>query len=648
MAQTSAWAALLGAGSLLISPSALALSLEAGPVEARIDTTLSAGVAFRMEDPASDQIGIANGGLARSVNDDDGNYGYEKGDVVSAALKATFDVDASFGRGFGMFSRFSAFYNPEATDADTLQQRLAADGGLGRPRSPGTPELGRDGHSRLDNSVELLDLFVYADFDLLGTPVLARFGRQVVSWGESTFIRNGINVINPIDVAKFRLPGSEIKEALTPLPMLFAGTPLTDNLSFEAFWQTDWQETEIDPRGNFFSTNDFASDDGDKAVVSFGRRHDDNTRPFAVLDDDPANDGAQQVWVPRDPNRRPGQEEHQAGGALRYFSSALNNSEFALYYLNYHSRLPLVSAVRGAATTPGNLGAPTCSTNPDSVDSEGNSNCRSTFMVEYPEDISLWGLSFNTTAPGGIAVQGEYSYRPNNPVQIAATEIILAALVPSGSTLGAYAPGDEIRGYERIDTQQVQVTLTKAMGPSFGANQWILLGELGYTHQDLSDTLFNGPGAGLPSCRNPAPVVAATANGSCQEAVGGGYATTSSWGYRLVTRLDFNSVFGAINVSPRAIFFHDVNGVSSTFNEDNQILGIGVGFDYLNRWQADIAYTMFSGGRTYSGTDPIPGGTEIAPGTFAPGTPDQPVNFATSANPSRDRDFLAISVSYAF
>jgi len=41
-----------------------------------------------------------------------------------------------------------------------------------------------------------------------------RLGRQVISWGESTFIPNGINVINPIDVARLRTPGSELREAL--------------------------------------------------------------------------------------------------------------------------------------------------------------------------------------------------------------------------------------------------------------------------------------------------------------------------------------------------------------------------------------------------------------------------------------------------
>ena len=48
-----------------------------------------------------------------------------------------------------------------------------------------------------------------------------RAGKQVVNWGESTFIGGGINSINPIDVSAFRRPGAEIKEGLIPVNMLF-------------------------------------------------------------------------------------------------------------------------------------------------------------------------------------------------------------------------------------------------------------------------------------------------------------------------------------------------------------------------------------------------------------------------------------------
>jgi hypothetical protein len=99
--------------------------------------------------------------------------------------------------------------------------------------------------------------------------------------------------------------------------------------------------------------------------------------------------------------------------------------------------------------------------------------------------------------------------------------------------------------------------------------------------------------------------------------------------------MEFNNAIGAATLSPRIAFSHDVEGVSPTFNEDTKAITVGLGYNLRQVWQADLAYTSFYGGRTYSGTDPAMTGT-------------QPRTFATSANPLKDRDFLAVSLSYAF
>ena len=68
-----------------------------------------------------------------------------------------------------------------------------------------------------------------------------------MSWGESTFIQNSINVINPVDVSKLRVPGAELKEALTPVGIVSASLGVTDNVSVEAYWQYDYERILIDP-----------------------------------------------------------------------------------------------------------------------------------------------------------------------------------------------------------------------------------------------------------------------------------------------------------------------------------------------------------------------------------------------------------------
>lgn len=53
-----------------------------------------------------------------------------------------------------------------------------------------------------------------------------------------------------------------------------------------------------------------------------------------------------------------------------------------------------------------------------------------TGLLEYPEDIKLYGVSFNTSF-GEISFQGEIAYRPNLPLQVDDIDVAFAALQPS-------------------------------------------------------------------------------------------------------------------------------------------------------------------------------------------------------------------------
>lgn len=623
----------LGGLALGLPLAAHAINLEFGEVKGSLDTTVSLGTTISMEDPDKGLIGIANGGTSRSVNEDDGKRNYQSGDTISTTIKATNDLDLQYRAG-GVFARGSYFYDAEA-DRDR-------------------EFFGQKGKDRLVAEIDLLDLFAYYNFKIGDRNASIRLGKQVVNWGESTFIGNSINTINAIDVARLRAPGSELKEALLPTPMFWGSVSLTSSLSLESVWIWNFDRIEIDPRGSFFSTNDFISDDGNFAYVGSGRRNDQSTSTTVTM----ANAlNISAVGIGRGQTREPEHKAEQYGFALRYFADWLNSTEFGLFYLKYHSRAPLISGSRSTSFT-----------------NTGTRAATASYFVDYAEDIELYGLSFNTDGPLGIALQGEYSYRPNLPVQLASTELLLSALLLPNTidaaegrnvtdpTVVAALAGTEAEGFRRTHAHQVQMTGTKAFGPTLGANQFVLLGEVGATKLELDkDLLFNAPSVHLPSCRNIAPIILAVGNGSCQEAVGGGYADRTSWGYRAVARMDFESVIGAAQLSPRLVFSHDVNGVGPAFNQESKAITLGLGINYLQRWQADIGYTSFFGGRDYAGTDPntLPPPNPplpIGPGVTIPGaspTPlagdvSQPFTFSSSANPNEDRDFLAISVSYAF
>jgi hypothetical protein len=192
------------------------------------------------------------------------------------------------------------------------------------------------------------------------------------------------------------------------------------------------------------------------------------------------------------------------------------------------------------------------------------------------------------------------------------------------------------RGWERVKASQFQVTGTKAFPNVLGAEQAVVVGEFGYTkyHNLPSEVKFNGPAVFLPATQ----LGAIAAGGNAVQA--DGFVTSTSYGYRLVGRAEYPSVFLGVNVSPRIAFNHDIKGVSQTFNEGARSLSLGAAFDYQKKLLVDLSYTTYGGGRTYCGTD-VPATSQ----TLAAG---QSASFCSSANPIKDRDFISFSVSYSF
>ena len=628
--------ALLGA----IPAQALQFDLPNG-IRANVDTTLSYGIAVRASDRDPSLIGIANGGTSRSVNEDDGNLNFDKGDPFANVIKATVDAEIKW-RNFGFFGRGTAFYDFDLADSD---------------------KLGPTGKDRLGKNVVGLDGFFYANFEPGGRNLRVRAGRQVISWGESTFIPNGINVINPVDLSKLRIPGSELKEAFIPTTGLWGSLELTQNATLEGFYLTNHDKVRLDPRGSYFSNNDFASDDSNRVILSFGRRVDERFPPgnpvpptiptlgaaaAAVLG--PFNPAAS-VWAPRSPDRDPS-DDGQYGLALRYLATGLNNTEFGFYFMNYHSRIPLFSGIKG---TPTSLLTGTPFIAPICANAALRALCHTgtaTYFAEYPEDIRLYGLSFNTAGPLGIALQGEYAYRPNQPIQYATPELLLASLglpnlvtgftqipgAPTGATSAALVPdGTYMRGWERVKASQFQLTGTKSWPNVLGAEQLVFVGEAGFNwfHNLPSGVKFNGPAVFLPATQFGAVLSSAF---SVQNP--DAFLTEFSWGYRLAARLEFANAFLGGNLAPRFAWAHDVKGVGPNFNQGVKSQSLGLSWDYQRRWIVDVQATAYSGGRTFCGTDTPPPGGVVTPG--------QPATWCSSANPLRDRDFYSFSVSYSF
>ncbi len=574
---------LMGGGS------ALALEIPTGDtgIEARLDTTVTVGASVRTQrrDPAL--IGRANTGTASSVNVDDGNLNFDRGDFTSLAGRVTHELDVAW-RNLGFFGRLFYFYDAAIMDLE-----------------PARTEFTDVAKGRAGRGIELQDAYAVGSFELAERPVTIRAGNQVLSWGESTFIPNGVNVINPVDVARLRVAGAEIRDALVAVPMVNAQVGLIDNLSLEGFYQFAFEETELEPVGTFFSTNDFIAPGGERLFLGFG----------AIPDQPPPPPGANPplgTFVPRAPDRKPG-DQGQFGFALRYFADALNDTEFGLYYIRHHSRLPLVSARTG---TLAGLVA-------------GDYARSARYFKELPESIDLLGASFNTALDTlGVALQGEVSYRFNQPLQVDDVELLYAGLSPldpflpmpvfGQNQLGSFGFEEEISGFRREGVLQTQLTATHLTGPALGADQVTLVGEVGATFipglPDEDQLRFDGPGTFTSA--NPL----FTAAGIQPETTTGGFGDEFSWGYRLLMRADFLGAIGPVNLLPQIAFAHDVSGTTpqplGTFVEGRKAITLTLGATYLNAVRGELSYTSFFGG-----------------GRF---------------NLVRDRDFVSLAISYSF
>lgn len=651
----------------LSSQQVSAKNFELGGFEVNFDSTFSAGSSWRIEDrDFENQIGKSNHPSfnwtgynaalnpiysssdvwARpgtySNNGDAGNLNFDSGDTFSKLIKGTHELDIRKGN-FGLFTRFMYFYDFELMDENRAYRNPTS----GNQVDPCADE---DSKEQVCRDFRLLDAFVYADFDLNdgNNPLSIRLGQQVVNWGESTLISHGINV-NPVDIDRLKAPGADLKEAFIPVGMLWASLGITENISFEAFYQYEWQETRLPVAGTYFSTNDFASENGYQNNVQLGftsnpdmdlahvtsslnNLYSDWGSALQAQGIDPLSaeasamlanmylayptkvalkgKGANGMTKPKDSG--------QYGMKFSWYVPELNETEFSFYHVNYHSRRPLISAVASdftAASIADDLAY--IAKHEITEDNVTDLDAFSSGALVYPEDIKLYGLSFNTVL-GETSFAGEFTYREDEPLQIDDVELLYSVmpeqLAVAGirpdfaeiSQLETLAPGEGVQGYVTSDTMQLQFTATHLFGPSLGADSWVLLGEVGgVTINDMPDPnelRLNVSGTGRTGKmygvegKDYTLLHQALSNGPETNP----FPSASAWGYRLVAKGEYNNLFSGVNVSPRMVFSHDVNGITPDpmylFIEDRKSLGLNLNFNYQNAWSLDMSYNKFWGG----------------------------------------------------
>lgn len=622
-----------------IAGQAYGLEFQLGEVEGRFDSQLSVGASWRLNDADNDLISQPNGGSGSgSGSFDDGTQNFKQGDTFSRTLKGFHELSLDY-RNFG--ARISGKY---WADFELMNGK----------RGHGNTINGYSSNDQLDDSgfndyakfsgAEILDAYVYGYFDVGNMPLDVRVGRQVINWGESTFIQGGLNSINPLDVSAFRRPGAEVKEALLPSTMAFASLGVTDNLSIEGFYQFGWDQTVEEGCGTYFSANDFASEGCNGIRINSGALNAVNdstyynqlglTSPWSLT-------GISPVVERNSDGVREGSDNDQFGLAARYFSESMNNTEFGFYFSKYNSRLPIVSGVKtnlvptdlAASVTPAitslvtqqfaNSGADV--TNPTvqaqiqatvaaNVSAVANTApLNSEYFTEYPDDIKMIGVSWNTNL-GDVAWSGEVSHKRDVPIQMNGPMLVSAMLTlgtdpsnPASGIVAATPYGGVIHGYEEFNVTQAQTTFIKTINNVMGASRMALVGELGWTHIHNFDEGRNAIKYGRSG------VFGYTSSDD------DGFVTQDSFGYVVRSSLSYPNAFSGVNLTPQVSFKHGVKGYGpqpgATFSEGQKSLNLSLTADYLERYSAQLSYTNFFGGKY---------------------------------NELEDRDFISLSASVAF
>ncbi|MDH1283243.1 DUF1302 domain-containing protein [Pseudomonas chengduensis] len=632
-----------------VQAQAVEFSFADNEITGSIDTTVSYGQLWRVQGQDKSN---------NDINTNDGNRNFDTG-LVSEVFKITTDLEASY-QNYGVFVRGTAFYDTQIMDKrnDYYDANTPAQPSQSYPRDN---TFSRETRHKAGRDAQILDAYVYGNWDIGDMPVSGRFGKQVFNWGEGLFYRGGINTTNPVDAAKFRLPGSEVKEVLVPVEALSFNIGLTDNLSMETFYQFNWKETAVDPVGTYFSETDLFADGGNTAYNDFSQTALGARNPLLLNNtvlgvyNNPALIGQSQavfgaLGLYQGPGGKtfvyPGDQiaqvakiggdlnaknDGQYGVAFRYIAEELNSTEFGFYFVNYHGKEPSIYAdLNGyqgvnVGALAGALGNASLAGGLATADLLANVQARR----EYAEDIRMYGLSFNTTV-GQTSVFGELSYRPNLPIGIAATNDLLGDLVGQGAQLadnsGALpnagtaviagrqvARDGSISNYTRVEAFNTSFGAIHNFGPTLSFDSLFGIAELASEHvrgDSLKYTDYQGNVryyAGRPN------------NSYISDYGRDDQINKNAYGYTLVLSGTWNDVYAGVNLSPFAVFKHDFEGNShqtGNFIEGRKAYTLGMRASYLNSLEAEIQYTEFYG--------------------------------AGQNNGARDRDNIGLNVKYSF
>ncbi|MBA2960497.1 MULTISPECIES: DUF1302 domain-containing protein [Ramlibacter] len=417
----------LAVAALLACGSGHALEFDtANPdLKVRWDNTFKYSAAARVRDrsPALSQTAFGPTGVIgpNNVNQDDGNNNFSKG-LVSNRVDLFSELDVTWRNNWGARVSGAAWY-------DTVYNRPNDNTTFTANHVPGN-EFPSETRKLMGRDVEVLDAFVFGNFDVASRPATARLGRHTLLWGESLFFgSNGIaGGQAPVDLVKLlSVPNSTFKEIARPTGKLSGQVQVSDAVSVGAYYGYEWEPTRLIPVGAYLSTSDVMGPGAERL----------NAGPIGVF--------------ARQPDLEP-KNGGQGGMQLRYRADAID-TDFGFYAIRFHPYGP-ANIYNTLTGFPPALAA-------------------SSYRWVYHEGARSYGASFAKSI-GEWGFAGEVSIRDNMPLSSS------GATVLSSIGVGTNLDNRDNPGYAVGRTGHAQVSWLASLGPNPIWREASFLGEVAW------------------------------------------------------------------------------------------------------------------------------------------------------------------------
>ena len=560
------------------------------------NNTIVAGAAVRVKNPDKQLVGFSNAPEypgakgAVSVNDD-GNLNFKKDDLVAAPIVYTTDLELRYRNRFGFYGKLRSWYDYVG------ENEKVPHGSIPNGYVPDRKLNDSDyyDYNKFSGS-QVLDLYVYGNWDIGASRLTARLGQQSINWGES-LLYTGINAFNPINLSALGRPGVRQDDALVPVNRVYTNLITRSGISIEAFYALDWERSHLPACGTFSQLVDVIADNGCNAATSSLELTDQQQFDLGPLGQNPA-------LVPRGSLPKP-DNGGQYGISTRYFVESLD-TEFGLYYTNYHATLPVLDLT---------------------LCDNGWEGCSSLdgleLNINYHEDVEAFAISA-ATGVRNIALSAELSRFRKLPVSRNFPELIAGATRNEGvyaQRMNAAGGGSEFDGGWKADRNQLllggQMDLSSAVG----------LADASVAFEAAGQWVTNLPGTneeriGRFGAWGVAPSPGSECHAATQNTQGGckvdGFATDFSWGYRVFATLSLPRPARGVDLYPLLGWNHDVGGyaVDGSLTEGRRVLNLRLRAVYQRAFFLEI-------GRTW-------------------------INSTTNYDPARDKDAYSMAVGMQF